>query len=130
MKTISILVLLSAGAFAAGAQNTEFTAWMKQTKAASEALQKGDKTGVKAMENAERLGGIYENMIGYWRQRNAEPAVKISTEGKAAAAELASAAHAGDAERASAALKTIGATCQSCHQTYREKLADGSYRIK
>ena len=79
---------------------------------------------------AERLGGIYENMVPFWRQRNAAKAVRISEEGKAAAAILASAANSGNAEEVAGALKQLGGTCRSCHEQYREKVAEGKYRIK
>ena len=104
---------------------------MKDADKASSALRKLDiKTGGNAVESAEDLGGIYEEMIGFWRQREASRAVKWSAEGKAAAVELASAANAGDAERAEAAWKRLGTTCKSCHDMFREKLPDGRYKIK
>ncbi len=82
------------------------------------------------MGAAERLGGVYENLIGFWRRRNAADAVKWSAQGKAAALALANAANAGNAESAAAAFKNLGATCQSCHDAYRVKNAGGQYRIK
>lgn len=131
---ISRLVLLLAGASGTvlfGQQDAEFTAWMKITAASTGALNKMEsKTGMDAMRAAERIGGVYEQMIGYWRQKDAPDAVKWSVEGKAAAAELASAAHGGDSEKATAALKMVGATCRPCHEGYREKLEDGTYRIR
>lgn len=112
-------------------RNHEFTGWMKATGAANTALQKMDtKVGKDAMEKAETLGAIYENMIGYWRQAGAADAVKISIAGKAAAMELANAAHSGDAAKATEAYAKLGETCGGCHQSHREKLPDGTYLIK
>ena len=52
---------------------------MKAAGASLGVLRKLEKkTGPEAVANAEKLGGIYENMIGFWRQRNAEDAVKLS----------------------------------------------------
>jgi cytochrome c556 len=119
------------GLAAVAQQDVEFTAWMKTCGRAFGALNKLDKkAGKEAVSDAERLGGVYEQMIGYWRQRNLADAEKWSAQGKAAATELAAAAFANDADRAGEALKTIGETCQSCHTKYRESLPDGTYRFK
>ena len=102
---------------------------MKATAGANKVLQK-QKTGPEAVRSAETMGEVYENMVNFWRQRKREDAVKWSEEGKAAAVMLASAAHAGDEEKAQAAAQSLVGTCKSCHTAYREKLADGSYRIR
>ena len=113
------------------AQDDEFATGMKATKAAMDELQKMEKkTGPKAVAAGEKLGSIYENMIPFWRQRNAADAVKFSEEGKSAAVMFASAASADDAEKAGAALKTLGGTCKSCHDAQREKTPEGKYKIK
>ncbi len=112
-------------------RDAQFETWMKTTGKAADALSKLEpKTGKEVVGSAERIAGVYEEMIGYWRQREAKDAVKWSEQGKAAAVQLASAAHAGDSETAAAAYKTLGGTCRPCHTQYREKLADGTYRIK
>jgi hypothetical protein len=129
-KMTSLLVL-AAGMAVVAEENTEFIGWMKYTKTASDDLKKMEnKTGTEAVHRAERLGAIYESMIGFWRQRNARDAVNWSEEGKAAALELATAAYSGDAEKAKAAFETVNGGCKSCHEAHREKVADGKYRIK
>lgn len=133
MKALSIVLALSfiAAGLAVAEQYPEFIALMKTANNASSALRKMDKkTGPQATRAAERLGSVYEEMIPFWRQREADTAVKISIDGKAAALELASAAHAGDAERAEAAFKTLAGTCHSCHEAHRETLAEGKFKIK
>jgi hypothetical protein len=128
---VCFLIAVPIGLVVFAQQNPELTSWMKDADSASSALRKLEKkTGEQAVESAEDLGGIYEEMIGFWRQRDARNAVKWSEEGKAAAVELASAANAGDAVRAESAWKALGGTCKSCHDMYREKLPDGKYRIK
>jgi cytochrome c556 len=125
------MLCLAAGLAAVAEENTEFVAWMKMTKTATDDLKKMEqKTGEQAVRRAERLGTIYESMIGYWRQRNANDAVKWSEDGKAASLQLATAAYAGDAEKAKAALDTVNNGCKSCHDAHREKVAEGKYRIK
>lgn len=127
-RTTALFALAASATLVLAQEYTDFTAWMKTSGTALQTLNKLEsKTGSEAVSQAERLGGIYENMIGFWRQRNAPDAVKWSEEGKAAALQLASAAHAGNAEQAAAALKTLGGTCRSCHTEYRTKTPDGKY---
>lgn len=115
-------LVLFAGA--AWAQTAEYSEWMKTADAATR-----PETG-EAIARAERLGAVYEKMIGYWRQRRAPDAVKWSEQGKAAAVQMAAAAYAGDAEKAETAFQAVRSTCQPCHDAYRVKLANGKYRIR
>ena len=127
LKTIVFTCSLAALA----EQAPQISGWMKEANSAASTLRKLEsKTGESAVDAAETLGGVYENMIGFWRSRNAADAVKWSEEGKAAALQLANAAHADNAAGAAAAFKTVMSTCQSCHEARREKLPDGGYRIK
>lgn len=104
-----------------------FDAAMKSADTAMKAINKLEaKTGPEAVRQAERLAGMYEEMIGFWRHRGKENAVKFSIEGKAAALALMGAAYAGNQAEAAGALKALGATCRGCHQAYRVKRADGS----
>jgi cytochrome c556 len=126
-------VLLAAAGIVAAQQVEEMTEWMKAAGQTSDRLRKAEKkTGPEIVTAAERLGGIYEQMIGFWRQRGpaAEDAVKLSMQGKNAASELASAAKAGDEAKAAEAIKGIGGTCKACHDTHRERIGENKYRIK
>ncbi len=129
MKWIALALL---GAATLSAQEfPEFQRWMKATGTAAGNIRKMEvKTGQPAVRSAEILGAVYENMITFWRQRDIAKAVEIAEQGKGAAVELATAAHAGDAEKAAAAFKSLDGTCHSCHELTREKLTDGRYRIK
>jgi cytochrome c556 len=114
-----------------GAQDAELHRWMESADRTVVALEKVEtKTGAQAVTAAERLGGIYEDMIGFWRQRNASDAVKWSVAGKAASVQMAAAAYAGDSAQAAESFKTIAGTCTACHEKYREQLPSGKYRIK
>lgn len=131
VKSLALVLFVAPAITMVAEEYPEFVSMMKMTNQAMSALNKMErKTGPQAARAAERLGSVYEEMIPFWRQRNAAAAVKLSEEGKAAAAELASAAYSGNAEKADAALQTLGATCNSCHEARREKLAEGKYRIK
>lgn len=128
-RRAAILLFLAGSSIAiVGEEYPRFSAWMKQQDAAMIALKKlENKTGPQAVRQAERLGGAYEEMIGFFRQQGGKDAVQWSVEGKAASARLAAAAHAGKAEEAAAAFKAIAENCNSCHNLYRTRLADGRY---
>lgn len=131
MKLRLISILFIAAVSAAPAEYPELTGWMQGMKTALVAVQAPDAaSNPKAVRAAERLGTSYENLIEFWRQQKVEKAVAISETGKTTAMELANALHSGNAEKAAALVKTLGATCHSCHVAYREKLPDGRYRIK
>jgi hypothetical protein len=88
------------------------------------------RTGGEAAENAEKIAELYDDMKDFWKKRNFDDAVQSTDEGRAAALQLASAAKAGDAEKGEAAFKALSGTCRSCHMAHRERLPDGTYKIK
>jgi cytochrome c556 len=59
-----------------------------------------------------------------------EDGIKFAQTANKASMNLAAAANAGEWDKASDELKTIGAQCQGCHAAHREKLPDGSYKMK
>jgi cytochrome c556 len=128
---IALFSLTASAAILMAQDEATFQTWMKSVGTAQGALRKMEKkTGPDAVAHAEKIGSVYENQIAFWRQRNAEDAVKASMDGKAAAADLASAANAGDAEKASQALSKLNGTCKSCHEAHREKIGENKYKIK
>ena len=131
IPTFTAVLLLAAGITAVAEEYPEFVTWMKTTGTASDELKKMEKkTGEQAQRRAERIAGAYENMIGFWRQRNTSDAVKWSEDGKAAALQLATAAYANDAEKVKTSMAALNTTCRSCHEAHREKIGEGKYRIK
>ncbi len=109
----------------------EYQAGMKAADRILTALQKAEtKTGPQAVRAAERLGAIYEDLVGFWRQRGARDAVKWSQEGKALSLRLTAAAHAGNAAEATAALEALSRNCQTCHEAHRAKLPDGRFSFR
>src|SRR6476620_2783616 len=106
---VGVLTLMASGLVLTAQDNHEFETWMKSVGSSAGAIRKMEKkTGPEVVAGAEKISGVYENMISYWRQRNADDAVKLSQDGKAAAVELASAANAGDEEKATAAFAKVG----------------------
>lgn len=132
VRTCAGLAVLALVAVAAWAEKSSgLTEGMKDADEAAKALQASDaRPGRDTVRQAETLGGMYEDMIAFWRARRAPDAVKWSEQGKAAAVQLAAAASAGDAAKSSAAFNRLSETCGACHQVYAKTLPDGSMRIK
>lgn len=68
-------------------------------------------------------------VVKYWNAKGAADAIKLADTGAKAAADLFVSANLSSSEGIQAAMKDMGATCQACHQTHREKAADG-FEIK
>ena len=83
-----------------------------------------------AMPGAKNLVEIYDVTEKFWKERKADDAIKSSAMGKAAAADLLAAVTAEKSEDARAAFGKLAGTCKGCHEAHREKLADGTYKIK
>ena len=105
---------------------------MKDLGRESGVIRKADpKTGPDVAASAEKIAVVYDQSKTFWAKRgNTEDAMKWSDEGKEAALELASAAKAGDAAKAGSAFAKMGGTCKGCHDMHRDKLPDGTYKIK
>ena len=88
------------------------------------------RTGADAADNAEKIAALYTELREFWVKRNVADAVKSAEDGKAAALQLASAAKAGDAEKGEASFKALSGTCRGCHMAHRERLPDGTYKVK
>jgi cytochrome c556 len=133
MKLIKMAlpVLACTGIALMAQDNGPLEEWMKTTNQSVQSLRKMEKkTGPEAVAAAEKISGVYENMIGFWRQRNADDAVKLAEDGKAAAVALASAAKAENAEDAAAAFGKVGGTCMPCHAAHRVRSPEGKNSIK
>ena len=131
MKFFLLGICLAAAATMLSAQDeSNFPQWMRTINGQMGALRKIEaKTGPEAAEAAKKISDAYSQMSAYWTSKSVEDAVKLSKTGQMAADELAAAAAAGDSEKATAAYKQIGGTCQGCHQAHREKTENG-FKIK
>ena len=81
-------------------------------------------------KDSARVGEIYTQMTGFWKSRNADDAAKWSNESSTAATATATAAKAQDWDKTKQHWNAVMKNCKSCHDARREKLDDGSYRIK
>ncbi len=110
----------------------EFEKWMKETNAGFASLRKSvaAKDGPQTAASADKLARLFDDVKGHFEEHKMADGVKIAETAHNAAKDLAAAAHAGEWDKASADLKTIGGACQGCHAAHREKLPDGSFKMK
>ncbi|MCC6365358.1 MAG: hypothetical protein IT165_17735 [Bryobacterales bacterium] len=80
--------------------------------------------------HAKAMAEAYEGLEGFFAARQMADGAKWSSEGLTASRELATAAQGGNSEAVHTAMGKLGATCKQCHAAHREKLADGTYKIK
>jgi cytochrome c556 len=92
------------------------------------AIDKMDAAAVK--DQTAILSKAFTQTEAFWKTRGKSDAVGFATEAKKHAEAINSAAAAGSWDDAKAAAGPLGRQCQSCHTAYRERLDDGSFRIK
>jgi len=117
--------------FAVAQTEAELEKGMKELGKLNGTVRKADpKTGLEVAAMADKMVAIYAVSKGYWEKKGVADAVKWSADGHAAALELGEGAKGGDAAKVGGALSKLGGTCKGCHEAHREKLADGTYKIK
>ena len=129
---ISVAVGVTFLGLAMAAEDAEFEAWMKSTGATAGSLRKNleAKNGDGASADAKKLAEIMKQVEGFFQAKNTSGAAKIASESQAGFKEVGELAAAGKFDEGAAALKKNMGTCGGCHHEYREKNADGSWKIK
>ncbi|HEY7289361.1 MAG TPA: hypothetical protein VH583_05945 [Vicinamibacterales bacterium] len=92
------------------------------------AIDKMDAAASK--EQAAILSKAFTTTEAFWKTRGKTDAVGFATEAKKQADAITAAVAAGKWDDAKAAATPLGQQCASCHGAYRERLDDGSFRIK
>jgi len=130
-KVVKKLFLLAAMALSA-ADMGEFMAAMKTTGQTMGPMMKALSAGSMAdvAAGAKKLEDVFTVSEKYWTAEKVADATKWSQEALAASKELSAAAAASDTAAAKAAIGKMAATCKACHDAHREKLPDGTYKIK
>lgn len=88
------------------------------------------KNSAAVEKDAARTAEIYKQMAGFWKARKTDDAAKMSEESATAATATAAAAKAGEWDKVKTRWGAVGKSCKECHEKHREKLEDGSYKIK
>jgi cytochrome c556 len=127
-------LILSTGALLAAEKIDEkqFQTLMKEVGDTGRRFRSGmeSKNSAQVTKDAARVAEIHKQLASFWKDRKIEDAVKWSEETSVAATAVVAAVKADDWEKAKTQLQSYGKSCKACHDAYREKLADGSYKIK
>lgn len=109
-----------------------FQKLMKEVGAASKRFKNEmvAKDAAGLTKDATRIAEIYKQMAPFWTARKAEDAAKWSQESSAAGMALAADAKKADWAAVKNGTQAVFKNCKSCHDSYREKLPDGGYKIK
>ena len=113
-------------------EEQEYDKWMKTVQATMGSIrtnlqgQKKDETA----QDAATLVATFKNVEKFWVARKKDDAVDFAKKAGAVAAEVETAAKAGDFEKAGTTLRGIAVFCTGCHTAYRERYDDGTFRAK
>jgi hypothetical protein len=127
---VSCALFIGMAVYAHG--DEEFEGWMKQTNAnfasARKAVAAKQEAGATAA--GDKLAELFAHVKSHFEEHKWADAIALAKTAQDAAKDLATEAKAGNWEKASADLKTMGGTCQQCHAAHRVKNADGEYEMK
>jgi len=105
---------------------------MKQVGPANNALR-GDIDKMDAgttKEHAAVLKQAFTQVEGFWKSKGKPNALQWAQEARKAAEGIDSSAAAGNWDAVKTSATTLGQQCGACHTAYRERMDDGSYRVK
>jgi cytochrome c556 len=81
-------------------------------------------------EQATILKTAFTETEAFWKAKNNTEAMNWAAEGKKHADAILINLGLGNLEAAKTSVTPLGATCASCHGKYRERMDDGTFRIK
>ena len=110
----------------------DYSVAMKEVGSTAPVLMKAIASGneADATKAAERLGAIFKDVQAYWEGKKVQDATTAATDAVAAAQAVSKALAAHDMTAAGEARVKLAATCMACHMAHRERLPDGSFRMK
>ena len=136
---INLLSILALAAFSVTAvpaaqalDEQQFQKLMKEVGKAAKAMKDNAqaKNAAVVVKDSTRTAAIFKQMAAFWKVRHADDAAALSEKSSSAASATAAAAKAGDWNGVKSNWGTVGQNCKTCHEKHREKLDDGSFRIK
>ena len=113
-------------------EDEEFEGWMKQTNKSYAGAQKGvaAKQAAETAAAGDKLAELFEHVKSHFEGHKMADGIEFAKTAHDAARDLAADAKAGNWEKASGDLKTMGGTCQGCHAAHRVKKPNGEYEMK
>ena len=88
---------------------------------------------MNARDEAARIEEILDAVVTFWEARKQKDAVRLAREALNEAGAISKALEVIDLHSpsiATLAQERLGKVCASCHSLYRERLSDGTFRIK
>jgi cytochrome c556 len=109
-----------------------FDAAMKRVGPAFSALRQAvtESEAAAAQQQAATLKTAVAETVAFWKTARRADALQWAADAQAAAGTIEQLSARGDWEAVKAAVTSLGQACQSCHGAYRERLEDGTYRMK
>ena len=131
----ALTLLVFSGTFIRAADTLDEKGFQKLMKEVGKAAKDSknnqqSKNAAVVEKDSARVAEIYTQMAAFWKARKTDDAAKLSEESAAAASATAAAAKAGDWDKVKTSWGTVGQNRKGCHEKHREKLDDGSYKIK
>lgn len=83
-----------------------------------------------AKTNAAKMSTLFADVQAFWKARNVADAATTAGEAITHAKAVEAAVDGKDFTKAAEHAKMLQGTCASCHKQYRDKDAEGNYRIK
>ena len=110
----------------------DYSKVMKEIGSLVQTLRKNVEAGnmADAAKDAARLEMLFKDSVVFWEARKTEDAIAAAKTAVMAAGNAAKAAAANNTTALAEATKVLGGTCMGCHNAHRERLPDGTYRIK
>jgi hypothetical protein len=109
-----------------------FASLMKRVGPAFAAVRQAltDADGAAVKPQADIMRQAFADSAAFWKAKSRADALQWAGEAKSHVEAIARSAAGADWETARTSATSLAQTCSTCHTTYRERLDDGSYRIK
>lgn len=114
------------------AEEVMFDKIMKRVGPANTALRKGAEGSDAAMvkEQTAVLKEAFGQSLAFWKARGIADATEWAQDARKIVEGIERAAAAANWEEVNASATNLAKACQTCHGAYRERLEDGTFRIK
>jgi len=83
-----------------------------------------------AKEQANILKQAFVQTEAFWKPKGKPEATKFAEEARKLSEQIGTAIASGSWDEAKTHAGTLGQQCAGCHGTFRERMDDGTYRIK
>jgi cytochrome c556 len=143
MKLVRMLMMFAAAVLlgtvtmtAQGGQkkwsDEDYDKMMKEIGGAVGAMRKAieGQNAELAKTNAAKMGTLFADVQAFWKSRNVAEAATIAGDAMKHAKAVEAAVDGKDFTKAAENAKMLQGACASCHKQYRDKDAEGNWRIK